>query len=277
VTVDTRTGTVRYNYDFYALGHASKFIRPGARRIASTTFGSGSIQDVAVRNPDGSKAVVVLNSDATARTFKIRRGRESFTYQLPAGAVASFTWPDSPPTVAITSPAANATVSGVVTIAAQADSSAGVQRVDFLVDGQLLATDTTAPYQASWSSVAGSHTLAARVTDAAGVTATSAVVPVTAVANQPPVITLTSPADGSTFTSPATVTIAATATDSDGTVTRVDFYNGSTLLASDSTPPFTTKWKVGATGTYLLSAAAVDSSGATTQTPAVRVTITRKR
>jgi chitinase len=218
----------------------------------------------------------VLNSDARARTFKIRRGRESFTYQLHAGAVATFTWPDTPPTVTVTTPTANATVSGLVSIAATADSSAGVQRVDFLVDGQLLASDTTSPYQASWNSVTGAHTLSARATDAAGVTATSVGIPVTVVANQPPSITLTSPTDGTTFTSPANVTIEATAADADGTVSRVDFYNGSVLLASDSTPPFTTIWKVTSPGTFMVSAAATDSGGATTRTPAVKVTVAKK-
>ena len=58
VTIDQSSGNVTYNVDYYALGHASKFLQPGAYRIGSNTFGS-NIEDVAFRNPDGSKVLIV--------------------------------------------------------------------------------------------------------------------------------------------------------------------------------------------------------------------------
>ena len=58
---------------------------------------------------------------------------------------------------------------------------------------------------------------------------------VTTGTNQPPTVSLTSPSTGATFTAPATITVAATASDTDGTVTRVDFYQGPQLIASDTT------------------------------------------
>lgn len=77
--------------DYYALGHASKFVRPGARRIASNSLGNG-VQDVAYVNPDGSKALVAYNSGDRRRTFRVQWGDRWLTYVLAPGAAATFTW-----------------------------------------------------------------------------------------------------------------------------------------------------------------------------------------
>ena len=61
-------------------------------------------------------------------------------------------------------------------------------------------------------------------------------------ANQPPNVSITSPADGSSRTAPANITINATASDSDGTISRVDFYVGGTLLGSDTSSPYSFNW-----------------------------------
>jgi glucosylceramidase len=92
VTVDTDAGKVSYNVEYYVLGHASRFVVPGAVRIGSTTFGSGSVESVAFQNPDGTKALVVLNSADVASTFGVRWSGSSFRHTLPAGAVATFSW-----------------------------------------------------------------------------------------------------------------------------------------------------------------------------------------
>ncbi|MEQ4209181.1 discoidin domain-containing protein [Actinopolymorpha sp. B9G3] len=78
--------------DYYALGHASKFVRPGARRIASNTLGAGNVADVAFVNPDGSKAVVAHNSGTERTTFQIQWGDRWFSYALAPGAAATFVW-----------------------------------------------------------------------------------------------------------------------------------------------------------------------------------------
>jgi len=62
-------------------------------RIGSNTFGSGNIEDVAFQNPNGSDALVVLNSNtSSANTFGVDENGQYFNYTLPAGAVATFTW-----------------------------------------------------------------------------------------------------------------------------------------------------------------------------------------
>ena len=93
VTVDNSAGTATYNAEYYVLGQASKFVKPGAVRVDSNTFGSGNLEDVAFRNPDGSNALIALNADTSnAHTFNVDENGQYFTYTLPARAVATFTW-----------------------------------------------------------------------------------------------------------------------------------------------------------------------------------------
>ncbi|XEC92488.1 discoidin domain-containing protein [Paenibacillus tarimensis] len=92
VTINQSTGEVTYNEDFYAVGHASKFVQPGAYRIYSNSFGDGSIENVAFQNPDGSKVLIVHNSGNDSKTFSVADGTESFDYTLNAGNAVTFTW-----------------------------------------------------------------------------------------------------------------------------------------------------------------------------------------
>jgi glucosylceramidase len=91
--------TVTRNAEYYTLGHLARFVRPGAARIASTSFGTtgwnGQIMDVAFRNRDGSTALVVHNENDDPRSFAVAQGGSSFEYTLPGGALATFTWPAS--------------------------------------------------------------------------------------------------------------------------------------------------------------------------------------
>ena len=89
-------GTVTTNAEYYTIGHLSRFVRPGAVRIASTSYGTtdwnGEVMDVAFRNPDVSTALVVHNENDDPRSFSVRVGDRSFAYTLPGGALATFTW-----------------------------------------------------------------------------------------------------------------------------------------------------------------------------------------
>ena len=89
-------GTVTRNAEYYTLGHLARFVKPGAVRIASTSFGTtgwnGQVMDVAFRNPDGSTVLVAHNENDNPQTFAVREGRQAFTYTLPGGALATFVW-----------------------------------------------------------------------------------------------------------------------------------------------------------------------------------------
>ena len=97
--------------------------------------------------------------------------------------------------------------------------------------------------------------------------------PAGAPTNNPPTVSITSPASGATFTAPASVTINATAADSDGTISSVAFYQGSTLLGTDTTSPYSYTWSSVAAGSYSLTARATDNGGAVTTSAAVNITV----
>jgi len=92
VTINSASGAVTRNVEYYALAHASRFVRSGARRIVSTS-GIAGLESVAFRNADdGSKALIVVNTETQDRAFTVLWGIQSFRYTLPAGAVVTFVW-----------------------------------------------------------------------------------------------------------------------------------------------------------------------------------------
>jgi Bacterial Ig domain len=92
--------------------------------------------------------------------------------------------------------------------------------------------------------------------------------------NIKPTVSLTAPANNSTFTAPASVTLSANAADSDGSISKVEFYNGSILLASDAIAPYIHTWQNVAAGTYSLTLKATDNSGAATTSNAINIIVT---
>jgi len=90
VTVNSTTGAVTKDVEFYTLGHYSKYVQPGATRIYSSN--TPAIASVAFLNPDNSKALVVFNNATTSQTFTVTWGSQSFSYTLPSLAAATFTW-----------------------------------------------------------------------------------------------------------------------------------------------------------------------------------------
>lgn len=88
-----------------------------------------------------------------------------------------------------------------------------------------------------------------------------------------PTVSITSPAEAANFTAPASITINATAADGDGTVSKVDFYNGADLIGSDDTAPYSFDWTNVAAGSYALIAKATDNSDLTTASTPVNVIV----
>lgn len=92
VTIDSRTGAVTRNLEYYALAHASKFVRRDAQRIASSTVGDG-IDNVAFRNADdGSLVLVLSNSAAAERVLSVRHAGRVLAVTLPRESVATLVW-----------------------------------------------------------------------------------------------------------------------------------------------------------------------------------------
>jgi glucosylceramidase len=87
---ESRHGQVDFTIEYYTMGHLTKFVRPGAHRIASTA--SATVPNVAWRNPDGSKALIAYNPSSSARTVIVNWGAQHATYSLPGKTSATFTW-----------------------------------------------------------------------------------------------------------------------------------------------------------------------------------------
>ncbi len=96
---------------------------------------------------------------------------------------------------------------------------------------------------------------------------------INAIGNQPPVVTWTGAANGSQFTAPASLNLAAIATDVDGSIDRVDFLLGFDALISSTNSPFAATWTGVPAGTYTLSAKARDNGGSRTYSTPVVVTV----
>jgi glucosylceramidase len=87
----TINGTsVTRNVAYYIIAHASKFVRPGSVRITSNVV--GNLPNVAFKNPNGKKVLVVVNSGASPETFNIKFNNKTTAATLAAGAVGTFVW-----------------------------------------------------------------------------------------------------------------------------------------------------------------------------------------
>lgn len=259
------------------------------------TFGYWGLRGFEVQYWDGSAWVavpggVITNNNLVWRkvvftpitTRKIRiwvtAALNGYSRMIEAEAWGVSAAGNAPPDVSLTSPAEGATLvapASVTLTATAADSDGGVQQVAFFANGAPIGTDTTSPFSVSWANPSpGSYTLTAVATDNEGATTTSAGVHVTiAPPNVPPGVSITSPAEGASFTAPITLYVAANAGDTDGTVTSVTFYANGSSIGSDTSSPFAVSWTPSSNGPFTLSAVATDNQGATTTSAAVHVTV----
>lgn len=96
VLIDSRTGAVSRNDEYYALAHFSRFVLPDALRVGSTDTDKG-IANVAFQNvSDGSVVLVLVNSDTAARRITVAEGAYRFDYAMPPQSVATFVWNPDP-------------------------------------------------------------------------------------------------------------------------------------------------------------------------------------
>ena len=96
ITVNNSTSYTK-NVAYYIIGQISKFVKPGALRISSSSS-SGSIFSAGFKNPDGSIALVVYNS-GSANTIKVVSGPAAFNYSVPASSAVTFNWGTGTPPV----------------------------------------------------------------------------------------------------------------------------------------------------------------------------------
>jgi len=198
-----------------------------------------------------------------------------------APVVVSLAGTDStPPTVSITSPGNNASVSGTINIQVSASDNVGVAGVQFKVDGANTgAEDTVSPYSYSLNTVGlsnGIHSLTAVARDAANNTATSAAVSINANNVAPdtaaPSVSISAPVAGATIS--GTVSISATASDNVGVVGVQFKVDGANVGAEDTAAPYSSSWNTVSVsnGSHSVTAVARDAAGNTRTSAAVNVT-----
>ncbi|MDQ3259012.1 MAG: fibronectin type III domain-containing protein, partial [Acidobacteriota bacterium] len=136
----------------------------------------------------------------------------------------------------------------------------------------LVSSITTTSYTDSTAVNGTTYYYVVRAANAAGDSASSNEVSATPI-NNPPTVSITNPANNASFTAPATITIDATASDGDGTVGKVEFFQGSAKLGEDTSAPYSYTWSSAAVGNYTLTAKATDNGGATTTSSAVNISV----
>lgn len=173
------------------------------------------------------------------------------------------------PTVSITAPGNGAAVSGTISVSATANDNTAVSKVDFYVDSQLIASDTSAPYVSDWDSKSlanGAHSITVKAYDAAGNMGSSAINIVVnntvAADSEAPAVTITEPAGSSYNWISGNLRLHAVATDNVA-VTKIQFYINNTLVAEESAAEIVRIWMGSSTpaGTYTLKARAYDAAG----------------
>jgi hypothetical protein len=178
------------------------------------------------------------------------------------------------PLVGLTAPLAGARLTAPATVgltAAASEVGGTIAKIDFYANGALIATQAMAPYNATWTHVAaGTYSLTAKATDSVGATQTSAAVNISVVDNVPPTVALTMPANGQGVFAGQPVMLTATASDSDGVVSKVEFLVDGFTISAVASPPFTQTWTPTSAGGHTLQARATDNVGAfTTSLPVV--------
>ncbi|MBX3738731.1 MAG: tandem-95 repeat protein, partial [Candidatus Didemnitutus sp.] len=223
-------------------------------------------------------AVNVSHLGAGSYSFSARATDNAGASVSSASVAITVATPNVPPTVALTSPVEGSTFAAPAAItlnATAADSDGTVAKVEFFQDGAKIGESTAAPFSALSPTLAvGNYVFTAAATDNNGATTTSAPVAVTVIpANVAPVVALISPADGSTFDVPGAFTLQASASDSDGSVVKVEFFRDATKIGEALAAPYALALSGLPAGTYNFLARATDDRGSATDSVGITVTV----
>ncbi len=185
--------------------------------------------------------------------------------QTAATSVSVTALPNNAPSISVSAVPVNLMEGQQTQFSASASDSDGqVTAVRFYLNNNLLSTDNVAPFEASWQASAGNHTLYAIAVDddSAETQSTSQAFTVAADSNVAPNVTLAPVADGLIVGDQ--VALSATATDSDGSVSKVEFYVDNQLLSTDTSLPYEASWTAAA-GNHTLKAVAFDNQNKTAE------------
>ena len=184
---------------------------------------------------------------------------------------------DVAPTVTITSPTTGAPITAptVVPIKVSAAASNGkVTSVIYCLNRIPIYRDTVSPYVYNWTSVGGQDTLTATATDTYGTQTTSSKVILSVKTVSPPVISITSPLSGTSYTTPALIPIKIAASDINGTIDSVDFFVNGAWTGQETIAPYTFNWTVvGGNGPDTIVAVGINNLGMKTSSAPIILNI----
>jgi len=276
------------------------------REFMGTWTKSGSSQNTLINSIDtysglnsasfdllSSGISLITNEPLTGNTLGNFDGFISIWGDVTGASGGGTTQTNQKPTANLTSPTNNQvfTAPANINLTATANDADGtVSKVEFYLtnsSGQSakLGEDTTAPYTFAWNSVtAGSYTLRARSYDDKNEFTDSSNIVITVnnenpvIPNQPPTVSITSPTNGSSVSNTSPLIIQASANDTDGTVSKVEFYltnsSGTTKLGEDTTAPYSFTWNSPLSGSQSLTARAYDNLNMMTTSMPISVNIT---
>lgn len=186
--------------------------------------------------------------------------------------------PNQPPVVTITSPSNGADFDynqSIPLAATASDPDGTIANMLFFLDGTPIGdVQSQPPFQLLVGpQTPGNHTFIAKATDNAGTVSSSDLITITVRPNNPPAVAIISPASGTIVGSSTNVEVSVTATDQDGTITRVVFYLNDELTGTVLTPPFTFRLNQLPIGTNAITVVAFDNSGSSTASTSMVVVL----
>jgi hypothetical protein len=212
------------------------------------------------------------------------RGREVFVGgdfttagKKPSLHFGHWSYVNVPPDVSLVKPGLGATFvapAQIGLLAEASDSDGAVASVSFYSGTNRLSLVSGSPYQFVWSNVlSGTYSLTARAADDDGAMTVSSEVVVVVKTNQPPLVSITAPTNNAVFFAPLHLPLGVDVFDSDGTVTKVEYFAGTNLIATATNAPFAAAWSNVPPGNYLLSATATDERGGWRKSAPVSLTV----
>lgn len=262
---------------------------------ANSTIPAGAVSVTGtIQNPLGTETIIVTAGGGHSVVASLSGGNYSAVVPVAVGAnrievqvarrngTAEVKWINvtgaPTPVVALTQPTSCGPYApgSSITVAADAAVETGsISSVQFYDNGVAFGSPITSPpYTISRTLTVGTHSFTATATAGSITSPHSAPAVVNcASTNTPPTVTLTSPVNNAVFTAPATINFAATATDANGTVDKVQFYGGGSVRDTDFTSPYQGVWSGVPAGTYQVKAVATDNDQATGESATIQIVV----
>ena len=251
------------------------FVRYTSDGALDSTFSQNGISTVSSKGSNAIENTALGIAISGSRLYAVGDGKYPgnlgviVKYQLDEGKIK--------PIVSITTPVNNAIYAAPATIkinAVATDPDGTVIKVDIYNGTKLLKTETSVPYGFSWNNVpAGNYSLTAVATDNSGNTTASDTVKVSVIPHHAPTVSLINPVNNDIFSGPTIIHLGASAVDPEGTISKVEFYNGATLLRTEHFYPYTYTWINAPAGKYTLTAVATNNFGLATTSAAVHISV----